>query len=324
MIIVTGGAGFIGSNLIKGLNDEGYENILVVDNLKDNSKFKNLLTVKYIDFIDKSEFRKKINTGYFEKYKIKAIFHQGACSNTMEYNGNYMMDNNYEYSKDLLHFALRKKISYIYASSASVYGFGKNGFIEKTECEQPLNIYAFSKKSFDNYVGWIQKRNIQSQIIGLRYFNVFGPNEAHKGKMTSIVYQIYQQIKDSAKVKLFKGIDGYNDGEQKRDFIYVKDVIKINLWFFKNPQISGIFNCGTGNAQNFNEVSEIICKILKKGEIQYIDFPKVLIGKYQNYTQADMRKTEEVGLDYKEKIISLEQAIQEYCFLLETNGGFLY
>ncbi len=300
MIIVTGGAGFIGSNIVKGLNDLGEDRIIVVDNLKNAEKVKNLSSLKIYDYVDKEYFVNNL-----ESFKgVRVIFHQGACTNTMEGDGRYVMNNNYEYSKRLLNFCMDSGIRFIYASSASVYGDGKRGFREERECERPLNVYAYSKFLFDDYV----RRIIGSspvQIVGLRYFNVYGPGEGHKGRMASVVYQFYNQIKREGKIRLFEGSDRF-----KRDFIYVKDVVKVNLFFYEREKISGIFNCGTGRARSFLDIAEIMREIWGNVEIEFIPFPEELKGKYQTYTCADLKRLREAG--YKNKFTSLEEGIKDY------------
>jgi len=320
MIIVTGGAGFVGSNLIKGLNDIGHNDILVVDNIGKTDKFKNLVSLKIYDYIDKVDFIQDIMNGKYENEKIDAVFHIGACSDTMEYDGKYMMDNNYEYSKTLLHFCLERKVPFIYASSASVYGNGAQGFSEQEENEDALNVYAFSKMQFDRYVNQLLP-TIDSQVVGLRYFNVFGPQEVHKGRMASITYQLYNQIVKDGVAKLFAGIDGYEDGEQQRDFIYVKDVVKVNLFFFVHPHKSGVFNCGTGKARSFNDVANSIIKAQGHGRIEYVPFPEGLRGKYQNFTEADTSKLLNSG--YDGDFMELEDSILDYCKYLNENKGYL-
>lgn len=320
MIIVTGGAGFVGSNIVRALNEKGRTDILIVDNMANANKCRNLNGVSALDFIDKNDFSEDLKHGVYNYEDIDVVFHQGACSDTMEYNGKYMMANNYEYSKQLLHFCMERRIPFIYASSASVYGSGKNGFTEKKECEQALNVYAFSKLFFDRYVTRYLAHT-HSQIVGLRYFNVFGPQENHKGKMASMVYQMYNQIKQNGKIKLFKGIEGLADGEQKRDFIYVKDCVKVNLFFWEQaPQISGVFNCGTGCANTFNQLAQGVIKYMKKGEIEYVDFPETLIGKYQSYTKADTEKLLATG--YNGGFSQLDEAIADYCALLDKEDGY--
>ncbi|KYZ78193.1 ADP-L-glycero-D-mannoheptose-6-epimerase [Anaerosporomusa subterranea] len=321
MIIVTGGAGFIGSNLVNGLNAEGHTDILIVDDLGANNKFKNLVGLRYFDYCHKDEFVRSLEAGAYDSINIQALFHQGACSDTMEYDGNFMMATNYEYSKKLLHYCLKRRIPFLYASSASTYGSGQNGFREEEACESALNTYAFSKLSFDRYVRQLLPQ-VNSLVVGLRYFNVFGPQEQHKGRMTSIFYQLYNQMKDNGYIKLFKGADGCCDGEQKRDFIYVKDVVKINLWFYNNGGQSGIYNCGTSKAHSFNEVAQAVINYFSKGYIQYIEFPSILKDKYQNFTEADVARLLAVG--YDGGFHSLEDAITEYYTCMDKTGGYLH
>ena len=320
MIIVTGGAGFIGSNIVKGLNDRGREDILIVDDLTEMVKFKNIQGLKALDYMDKDDFATALANGKFDNVKIDVIFHEGACSDTMEYNGKYMMENNFEYTKNLMHFALKKKIQLIYASSASTYGSGKHGFSEKPACEEALNVYAFSKLFFDNYARRYFD-NAESQLVGLRYFNVYGPQENHKGKMASMIFQMFNQWKAEGKVKLFEGFDGYGNGEQTRDFIYVKDVVKVNFFFWDHPELKGIYNCGTGNAHTFNTLAKGVLKYFGSGELEYVPFPEVLKGKYQSFTEADSSKLLAAG--YDGGFTDIEEAIAEYCALLDKNDGYL-
>ena len=320
MIIVTGGAGFIGSNIVKGLNDRGRDDILIVDDLTEMVKFKNIQGLKALDYMDKDDFAQKLASGKFANEKIDVIFHEGACSDTMEYNGKYMMENNFEYTKNLMHFALKKKVQLLYASSASTYGSGKHGFSEKPACEEALNVYAFSKLFFDNYA----RRYFdaaESQLVGLRYFNVYGPQENHKGKMASMIFQMFNQWKAEGKVKLFEGFDGYGDGEQTRDFIYVKDVVKVNFFFWDHPELKGIYNCGTGHAHTFNTLAKGVLKYFGSGELEYVPFPEVLKGKYQSFTEADSSKLLAAG--YDGGFTDIEEAIAEYCALLDKNDGYL-
>ena len=320
MIIVTGGAGFIGSNIVKGLNDRGREDILIVDDLTEMVKFKNIQGLKALDYMDKDDFATALANGKFDNVKIDVIFHEGACSDTMEYNGKYMMENNFEYTKNLMHFALKKKIQLIYASSASTYGSGKHGFSEKPACEEALNVYAFSKLFFDNYARRYFD-NAESQLVGLRYFNVYGPQENHKGKMASMIFQMFNQWKAEGKVKLFEGFDGYGNGEQTRDFIYVKDVVKVNFFFWDHPELKGIYNCGTGHAHTFNTLAKGVLKYFGSGELEYVPFPEVLKGKYQSFTEADSSKLLAAG--YDGGFTNIEEAIAEYCSLLDKNDGYL-
>ena len=312
MIIVTGGAGFIGSNIVKGINDFGEDRIIVVDNLKNAEKVKNLSSLKIYDYVDKEYFVNNL-----ESFKgVRVIFHQGACTNTMEGDGRYVMNNNYEYSKKLINFCLERGIRFIYASSASVYGDGRKGFREERECEHPLNVYAYSKFLFDEYVRRVIRAS-PVQIVGLRYFNVYGPGEGHKGKMASVVYQFYNQIKIEKKIKLFEGSDRF-----KRDFVYVKDVVKINLFFYEREGISGIFNCGTGVARSFLEVAKIMKDICGDVEIEFIPFPEELKGKYQTYTCADLKRLREAG--YEGEFTSLEKGIKEYIDKLREEEQYLF
>ena len=319
MIVVTGGAGFIGSNIVRALNESGYDDILIVDNLGKDEKYKNLIGLKFSDYIHCDDFLEYVINANFNESDIEVIFHEGACSDTMEYNVNYMIKTNYEYSKALLNFCVESDIEFIYASSASTYGGGENGFSENEKCENALNPYAFSKLLFDNYV----RKNlaeIESKVIGLRYFNVFGPQEFHKGRMASIAYQMYNQIKTTGVIKLFKGTDGYEDGEQQRDFIYVKDVAKVNLWCWQNGIYNGVYNCGTGKATTFNALAQAVISAMGKGEIKYIDFPETLKGKYQSFTQADTRKILRAG--YDGGFTEINDAVKEYCEFLEDGGYY--
>lgn len=307
MIIVTGGAGFIGSQLVYGLNKLGIEDIIVVDSLKDGRKFVNLADKKIADYLDKDDFRKLINNKDKINYKIDTIFHQGACSETTEWDGQFMMENNYTYSKDLLHFAMDNSISFVYASSAAVYGVN-TVFTEHKENEKPINVYAYSKLLFDNYVRNIQKPN--SQIVGLRYFNVYGMGEFHKGNMASVVFHFNNQIKNSGNLKLFKGIDGYLDGEQTRDFVYVDDIVKVNLWMRDNPKVSGIFNVGTGETKTFNSVAHAVIDWHQTGSIDYIPFPLHLKNSYQNFTEANISSLRNVG--YSECFTDTQTGVKNY------------
>jgi len=319
MIIVTGGAGFIGSNIVKALNDKGRKDILIVDDLTDMIKFKNIQGLAALDYLDKTDFMAALQAGKFDREKIEVIFHEGACSDTMEYNGKYMMGNNFAYTKTLMHFAQKQNIQFLYASSASTYGSGAHGFTEEPACEEALNVYAFSKLFFDNYARRFIDKSA-SQIVGLRYFNVFGPQENHKGKMASMVMQMFNQWQKEGKVKLFEGYDGYGPGEQTRDFIYVKDVIKVNLFFWEHPELKGIFNCGTGNAHTFNAMAKAVLEFFGKGELVYVPFPEVLKGKYQSYTQADARKLLAAG--YDGGFTDFATAVKEYCGVLAQTGGY--
>ena len=295
MIIVTGGAGFIGSNIVKGLNERGREDILVVDDLGEGRKFRNLVDCEILDYIDKDDFIVKVSTGADLGGKVDAIFHEGACSSTTEWDGKYMMTNNYEFSKLLLHYCLDIRAAYLYASSASVYGGGQV-FRESREHEAPLNVYGYSKFLFDQYVRRILPA-AKSQIAGFRYFNVYGPREQHKGSMASVAYHLRQQMQAGENPRLFAGCEGYGDGEQRRDFIYVTDVVDVNLWFMDNPGVSGIFNLGTGRCQSFKDVGLAVIGWHGRGEIEYIPFPDHLRGCYQSFTEADISALRAAGYD---------------------------
>ncbi|MBP2667094.1 MAG: hldD [Firmicutes bacterium] len=320
MIVVTGGAGFIGSNLVKTLNDRGIDDILIVDHLKDSSKMENMRGLKFFDYLDKSRFLSRIEQGGSGLGGIDAIFHIGACSDTMELDGSYMLETNYEYSKILLHYCLAGNIPFQYSSSASVYGNGDAGFREEPACEHPLNVYAYSKFLFDNYVRRL-KPPVGSQVVGLRYFNVFGPQENHKGRMASIAYQLYNQLKKDGVARLFAGTEGYGDGEQRRDFIYVQDVVRVHLFFHEHPEVSGVFNCGTGTANTFNAVARALIARLGSGRIEYVPFPAALAGKYQSFTQADPTQLRAAG--WNQEFTSLAEAVAQYCDCLESTGGYL-
>jgi ADP-L-glycero-D-manno-heptose 6-epimerase len=306
MIVVTGGAGFIGSNIVKALNNNGETNIIIVDDLTDGRKFSNIADLKFRDYLDKDNLIQTLNEIHL-KEKIESIFHEGACSDTTEWNGKFMLDNNYEYSKKLFHFSQENKISFIYASSAAVYGLNTT-CIEEPSYETPLNVYGFSKLLFDNYVR--QHQHLHSQVIGLRYFNVYGPREQHKGKMASVAYHCTQQLLSGDKVKLFEGSGGYENGEQRRDFISVKDVAKVNLWFRQHPEVSGIFNVGTGRSQTFKEVAQSVINYRGKGEIEYIPFPDQLKGRYQHFTQADIASLRKAG--YEAEFLDVQNGVKDY------------
>lgn len=308
MIIVTGGSGFIGSNIVKTLNERGHSDILVVDNLTNGVKFKNLVDCDITDYLDKEEFLALIQNSKEFKSKIKAIFHKGACSSTTEWDGRYMMRNNYEYSKILLHYCLDRAIPFIYASSAATYGGGKI-FKEAREFEAPLNVYGYSKFQFDQYVRQILP-SAKSQIVGLRYFNVYGPRESHKGSMASVAFHQYNQLPKEGFVKLFEGCDGYGNGEQQRDFVYVGDVVNVNLWFAENPNKSGIFNVGTGRAESFNAVANAVINWYGHGRIEYIPFPDHLRGRYQSFTQADISALRNAG--YTGAFKTVAEGVKEY------------
>ena len=315
MIVVTGGAGFIGCNLVTALNLRGLTDILVVDNLKNGIKFKNLIHAKISDYLDKTCFADKIKQGRFDGRSIEAVFHQGACSTTTEWDGRYMMENNYEYSKTVLRFCLERQIPFIYASSGAVYGAGKQ-FVEDPVNEAPLNVYGYSKLQFDRYLRK-QFSEINTQVVGLRYFNVYGYGEAHKGSMASIAYHLNDQLLNTGTVRLFEGCDGFSDGEQRRDFVYVEDVAAVNLWFLDHPEVSGIFNVGTGQSQTFNNVANAVVNFHGKGLIEYIPFPEHLKGHYQSFTQADITALRGAGCTHR--FLTVEQGVKSYLEVLNIS-----
>lgn len=317
MIIVTGGAGFIGSNIIKALNQRGREDILVVDDLTQGEKFINLADCEIWDYWDKEQFLHAIEAGKGFPHPPEAMVHQGACSSTTEWDGRYMMENNYHYSKRLLHYCLKHRIPFLYASSAAVYGHGPT-FRERRKFEAPRNVYGYSKFLFDQYVRRCLP-TAPSQIVGFRYFNVYGPREAHKGSMASVAYHAHCQLKDTGRIKLFEGCDGYGHGEQRRDFIYVADVAAVSLWFLEHPHCSGIFNVGTGQAQTFNEVARAVLAFHGRGEIEYIPFPDHLRGRYQSFTQADISALREAG--YTAPFAPVEEGVKTYLDWLRENQG---
>ena len=294
MHIVTGGAGFIGSNLVRNLVRRGHDDVVVVDDLSDGHKFANIADLAIADYVDKDDFLEMLDDRGFVS-SIKAVLHQGACSATTEWDGRYMMKNNYAYSQVLLQHCLEHRIPYIYASSAAVYGAAET-FVEHPDYEKPLNVYGYSKLQFDRYVRRVAAIP-ESQVVGLRYFNVYGPREQHKGGMASVAFHFHKQVSEHGEARLFEGSGGYGDGEQLRDFVYVDDVCAVNDWFLENPGASGIFNCGTGQAQTFNDVANAVINYCGEGKIRYVPFPDQLKGAYQSYTQADLTQLRAIGCD---------------------------
>lgn len=310
MIIITGGLGFIGSSIANKLRENTNEEILIVDSFKNGKKFMNLNFYDRLEFVDSHKFYNHYLNSLNSK-NVKAIFHQGACTNTTEWDGELVLNKNLNNSIAIFEFAKNNNIRFIYASSASVYGTN-NLFKEIKKNEKPINLYALSKLLFDNYVRL--NSNKKTKFTGLRYFNVYGPNEFHKNNMSSPMLKFYQQYKKEKVIKLFKGTDNIINGEQKRDFIYINDVVDINLWFLKNLN-RGIFNVGTGVARSFNDVANCITKLLPKCKKKYIAFPNELIGSYQNYTCADLSNLKKIG--YNKKFTTLEKGVSNYIDILE-------
>ncbi|MDX1562084.1 MAG: ADP-glyceromanno-heptose 6-epimerase [Gammaproteobacteria bacterium] len=293
MLIVTGGAGFIGSNLVRGLNAAGRDDVVVVDDLSNGHKYRNLVDCTIVDYWDKDTLLARLDGLEREP---DAILHQGACAVTTEWDGRYMMAVNYQYSVDLLTWCIEKSVPLIYASSAAIYGASTEFRDNDSALERPLNVYGYSKLLFDRYV----QRHIgsaSSQVVGLRYFNVYGPNEAHKGSMASVVYHLSRQLAETGELRLFEGSHGYGDGEQRRDFIYVDDVVRVVMWFLEHPRVSGIFNVGTGSSASFNDLANAVIDYYGKGRVRYIPFPESLESSYQAFTEADITALRSAGYD---------------------------
>ncbi|GAP33607.1 ADP-glyceromanno-heptose 6-epimerase [Piscinibacter sakaiensis] len=309
-VVVTGAAGMIGSNLVHGLNAIGIDDVIAVDDLSDGPKYRNLLDAQLSDYFDKDDFYRRFAAGEFGR--VDAVLHQGACSDTMEHDGRYMLETNYRCSKTLLDACQAQGVRLLYASSAATYG-GSSAFRESPEFERPLNVYGYSKLLFDNVVRRMLP-TANTQVAGFRYFNVYGPREQHKGRMASVAFHHFNQLRDTGHVKLFGEYGGYAPGQQSRDFVDVGDVVKVNLWFLEHPGISGIFNLGTGRAQPFNDVAVAtvnsaraaagqpplgLDEMVRAGLVQYIDFPPALVGKYQCFTEADITRLRAVGYPHE-------------------------
>ena len=323
-IIVTGAAGFIGSNIVKALNERGITDIVAVDNLSRAEKFRNLADCDILHYLDKHEFIRQVREHILPYRDIRAVFHQGACSDTMNHDGLYMMDNNYQYSLDLLDWCQDERIPFLYASSAAVYGSG-GVFSEAREYESPLNVYGYSKFLFDQVVRRRSAAGLSAQVAGFRYFNVYGAREQHKERMASVAFHHFHQYRKLGHVTLFSGWDGYADGAQSRDFVSVEDVVKVNLFFFDHPEKSGIFNLGTGRSQPFNDLAAAtvnacraaegkpplsLDELVKEELIRYSPFPDALKGKYQSYTKADISRLRDAG--YQDSFYSVEEGVSRY------------
>lgn len=322
MIVVTGGAGFIGSNLVHELNAAGITDILVVDNLANPAKFVNLDGARFVDFLDKRQFRRAIRENALGGGRIEAILHLGACSNTLEDDGVYMMDNNFQYTKDVLDFTVHHQIPTVYASTAAVYGLsGPGRFTPTLANERPLNIYGFSKLAFDHYFrARLSEGKVPTTVVGLRYFNVYGPREKHKGRMASVIHHFTHQIRTSGRVRLFAGTGGYGNGEQRRDFVYVRDIARLNMFFAQlGPYAShpdsdrkiyqGVVNAGSGMSRSFNDVARALMSVHGEVPIEYIPFPSDLEGRYQHFTEADLTGLRDLGCEMN--MTTLEVGIKE-------------
>ncbi|WII94244.1 ADP-glyceromanno-heptose 6-epimerase [Kingella negevensis] len=330
-IIVTGAAGFIGSNIVKTLNERGITDIVAVDNLSNGDKFRNLADSDIAHYLDKHEFIRQIREHQFPFDDIKAVFHQGACSDTMNYDGKYMLENNYQYTLDLLDWCQDERIPFLYASSAAVYGKGET-FREERPLEKPLNVYGYSKFLFDQILRQRMEKGLTAQVVGFRYFNVYGMREQHKGRMASVAFHHFNQYREQGFVNLFGAYEQYGNGEHSRDFVSVEDVVKVNLHFFDHPEKSGIFNLGTGRSQPFNDLAAATVNACRVAEgkqalsleelvdrelIRYIPFPDSLKGKYQSFTQADISKLREAG--YEDNFFDVDEGVSRYVHWLLEN-----
>ena len=321
MYVVTGGAGFIGSNLVHELNRSGIIDILVVDHLADPKKLYNLHGAQFADYMDRDEFRRIIRTKSVSLASVDAIFHQGACSNTLVDDGVYMMDNNFTYSKEVLNLALERGAPFVYASTAAVYGLsGPGKFSPTLENEKPLNVYGFSKLAFDHYVRRrLAQENLPISVVGLRYFNVYGPREQHKGRMASVIHHFTKQILENRRVRLFQGSGGYGDGEQRRDFVFVRDLARLNMYFAQvgpytpssgSPRIyHAVVNAGTGRARTFNDVARALMQVHGDATIEYMPMPADLDSRYQHFTEADLTPLRDTGCDFQ--FTPLEEGVRE-------------
>lgn len=318
MIIVTGGAGFIGSNLVHALNALGRDDVVVVDDLSDGHKVANIHDLRLADYLDKGDFIDRVRGQRFPMGEVDAVYHLGACSKTTEWDGRYVMENNYRYSVDLLDACTAAACPLIYASSAAVYG-GSERFVEEPAHERPLNVYGYSKLLFDQVVRRRQAAGaLTAQVVGLRFFNVYGPREQHKGSMASVAFHLHKQLAEGDEVRLFAGCDGYGDGEQRRDFVYVGDVVEVMRWFGAHPEVTGIFNVGTGQSAPFNAVAAAVLAHHGRGRVTYIPFPDHLVGVYQSFTEADLARLRGVGCDVRFKPVA--EGVAEYLRWLDARS----
>jgi len=317
MIIVTGGAGFIGSNIVRHLNEAGVTDILVVDDLADGHKAMNLAGARIADYLDHEEFLAHLVARRDFGGRVSGVLHQGACTVTTEWDGRLMMRRNYAFSRELLHWCLEKGVALVYASSASVYGAGRESRVAP-ECERPVNVYAWSKLVFDQHVRRLVA-GAQSPVVGLRYFNVYGPGEAHKGAMASVVWHFHNQLGQGEEVRLFEGSHGHGPGEQRRDFIHVDDVARANLWFLAHGGSRGIFNLGTGRARSFNDVARAVIAWHGRGQVRYVPFPPGLLAGYQSFTEADLATLRLAG--YPHDFIGLEEGVRAYLDWLKASAA---
>lgn len=315
MIVVTGGAGFIGSNLVHALNARGRDDIVLVEQFSDGHKCANLAAARIADYYDRDEWLALMREGGGRHLDIECVYHLGACSDTTNWDGRMMMDNNFSYSRALFDYCTARRIPLVYASSAAVYGKGTR-FSEAPAHEHPLNVYGYSKLAFDQYVRHRMPR-VESLVAGLRYFNVYGPREEHKGRMASVALHLHRQLERDGRVRLFGASHGYGPGEQRRDFVHVDDVVDITLWLgAQSPSASGIYNCGTGRAEPFNAVAAAVLAFHGRGELEYVEFPADLVGAYQAYTEADLTRLRAAG--YARPLRDVARGVREYLSWLNS------